>query len=288
MTIPINSFQWLPAPFRTGALSNPLTRWDATAELAGRQLTEDVTAELSPLPNYLYRQGLDFNRSRVSSSEGSVEFELHYSVSSTEQLTARGYYAEQTQTLELSFAFKFQQEVSGEDGVEVRTFEGQLLLTLIKVERRSITPYVDQDDILTFLRHLLQEIAELAANDERRSGEVVLTQEDFLKMVKLDNGRLVTKLMALIQMTITQAQMKRLLDGGGNLTPLAPQRKESAGVTAYSYSEQVRQFSLTIREITTKNAANEPAASAASRPESENVTPATAEPVAASSQETPA
>lgn len=288
MTIPINSFQWLPAPFRTGALSNPLTRWDATAELAGRQLTEDVTAELSPLPNYLYRQGLDFNRSRVSSSEGSVEFELHYSVSSTEQLTARGYYAEQTQTLELSFAFKFQQEVSGEDGVEVRTFEGQLLLTLIKVERRSITPYVDQDDILTFLRHLLQEIAELAANDERRSGEVVLTQEDFLKMVKLDNGRLVTKLMALIQMTITQAQMKRLLDGGGNLTPLAPQRKESAGVTAYSYSEQVRQFSLIIREITTKNATYEPAASAASRPESENVTPATAEPVAASSQETPA
>ncbi len=204
MTIPINSFQWLPAPFRTGALSNPLTRWDATAELSGRQLTEEVTAELSPLPNYLYRQGLDFSRSRVSSSEGSVEFDLHYSVSSSEQLTARGYYAEQSQTLELSFSFTFQQEVSGEAGVEVRRFEGQLQLTLNQVERRSITPYVDQEDILTFLRRLLQEISELAADGTRYLGGVVLTQEDFLEMVKLDNGRLVTKLMALIQMTVNE------------------------------------------------------------------------------------
>lgn len=277
MTIPINSFQWLPAPFRMGALSNPLTRWDATAELAGRQLTDEVTAELSPLPNYLYRQGLDFSRSRVSSSEGSVEFDLHYSVSSSEQLTARGYYAEQSQTLELSFSFTFQQEVSGEAGVEVRRFEGQLQLTLNQVERRSITPYVDQEDILTFLRSLLQEISELAADGTRSLGGVVLAQEDFLEMVKLDNGRLVTKLMALIQMTVTQAQMKRLLDGGGDLTILAPQREKTAGTTAYSYSEQVRQFSLTIREIT-----------AATEPESGNAKPTTAERAVTSGQETPA
>ncbi len=285
MTIPINSFQWLPAPFRMGALSNSLTRWDATAELAGRQSTEEVTAELSPLPNYLYRQGLDFARSRVSSSASSVEFDLNYSVSSSEQLTARGYYTEQSQTLEISFSFTFQQEVSGEDGVEVRTFEGELHLTLEQVERRSITPYVDQEDILTFLRRLLQDIAELAADDEQHLGGVVLTQEDFLEMVKLDNGRLVTKLMALIQMTVTQAQMKRLMDGGGDLTILTPQREESAGVTTLSYSEQVRQFSLTIRAIT---AATEPASLATSQPEPEDVKPATAEPVVTSGHEVPA
>ncbi len=285
MTIPINSFQWVPAPFRMGALSNSLTRWDATSELAGRQLTDEVTAELSPLPNYLYRQGLDFTRSRVSSSESSMEFDLHYAVSSSEQLTARGYYAEQSQTLELSFSFTFQQEVSGDAGVEVRTFEGELLLTLNQVERRSITPYVDQEDILTFLRRLLQEISELAADDERLLGAVVLAQEDFLAMVKLDNGRLVTKLMALIQMVVTQAQMKRLLDGGGELTILAPQREETTGVTTFSYSEQVRRFSLTIREIT---AAAEPASIATGQPEPGNVKPAPAEPAVTANQETAA
>jgi len=105
---------------------------------------------------------------------------------------------------------------------------------------------------MTFLRRLLSEIAELAGDDERMLGSVVLSSEDFLEMVKLDNGRLVTKLMALIQMVVTPAQMKRLLDGGGELVVLAPGRKEESALVAYSYLEQIQQFNLTLREVTSE------------------------------------
>ncbi len=258
MSIPVNSFQWFPAQFRVGAWPDrhPM-RVSPTAPVDTAQ-TEPVTSDLSPLTFYLHQQGLDPATSGTSVSRTTTEFELHYSAKSTERLTARGYYSEEAQTLEVNFTFTFQREVSGEGGIEIKTYEGELTITLVQVERHSLSTHVEQEDIMTFLRRLLSEIAELAADDERMLGGVVLSGEDFLEMVKLDDGRLVTKLMALIQMTVTQAQMKRMLDGGGELVILAPSRKEESALAAYSYLKQIQRFNLTLREVTSETSPAEP------------------------------
>ncbi len=252
MTIPVNSFQWFPAHFRVGAAPGPPPVRVPPAAPADKAPVEPVTSDLSPLTFYLHQQGLDPATSGISVSQTTMEFDLHYSAKSTERLTARGYYSEKTQTLEVNFSFSFQQEVTGETGTEIKTYEGELTLILEQVERQSLSTHVEREDIMTFLRRLLSEIAELVGDDEQSLGSVVLRSEDFMEMVNLGDGRLVTKLMALIQMAVTQAQMKRLLDGGGELAVLAPIRKEESVAVIYNYLEQIRQFSLTMHEVTSQ------------------------------------
>ncbi|MCK4578405.1 MAG: hypothetical protein KAU50_06425, partial [Candidatus Marinimicrobia bacterium] len=177
-------------------------------------------------------------------------FQLAYSASESEQLSASGSYSTQTQTLSLDLRMMFQTEEAVEDGTKIHHFEANLQVELSQIQGHSIQPYVKKEDIVSFVRRLLEKISELVADDGQDLAGVVLDLEDFQDIVALDNGKLAELLSNLIQMVVTQAQMKRILDGGEEPVLLAPQREAISGVETYNYLRQVRRFRFTVKEVT--------------------------------------
>ncbi|MFB0515278.1 MAG: hypothetical protein ACETWG_01590 [Candidatus Neomarinimicrobiota bacterium] len=212
----------------------------------------DVSADLSPLAVLLSEEGLDFSASSVEAVAASMDFNLEFTSSSVERLSVSGYYSEETESLNLSWHFIFQQEVAVDGRSEVRTFEADLNVSVSQVSRKTVTPFTYKEDILSLVRRLMQSINEIAADDDRVLGGVVLDYKDFREIFALDNGRLAHDLMALIELTIMLARLKQLLDNNEDVVILAPERQEIRGVSVTEASMRVGSFHLEIRDVTTE------------------------------------
>lgn len=209
-----------------------------------------MSADLSPWAVLLSEEGLDFSASSVVTQSESMDFTLEFTSSSVERLSVSGYYSEETESLNLSWRFTFQQEVSVEGRTELRTFEADIQVNISQVNRKTVTPYVRKEDIMSLLRRLFRDIEKIAADENKTLGGVVLDYKDFREIFALDNGKLAHDLMALIELTVILARLRQMLDSKKEVVVLAPEREETRGVTVTETSMRMESFHLEIRDIT--------------------------------------
>ncbi len=209
-----------------------------------------MSADLSPWAVLLSEEGLDFSTSSVEALELGMDFNLEFTSSSVERLSVSGYYSEETGWLNLSWRFTFQQEVSVEGGTELRTFEADIQVNISQVNRKTVTPYVRKEDIMSLVRRLFRDIEKIAADENKALGGVVLDYKDFREIFALDNGKLSHDLMALIELTVILARLRQVLDSKKEVVVLAPEREETRGVTVTETSMRMESFHLEIRDIT--------------------------------------
>ena len=216
-----------------------------------------MPADLSPWAVLLSEEGLDFSASSVVTQSESMDFTLEFTSSSVERLSVSGYYSEETGSLNLSWRFTFQQEVSVEGGTELRTFEADIQINISQVNRNTVTPYVRKEDIMSLLRRLFRDIEKIAADENKTLGGVILDYKDFREIFALDNGKLAHDLMALIELTVILARLRQILDSKKEVVVLAPEREETRGVTVTETSMSMESFHLEVRGVTTPTTAAE-------------------------------
>lgn len=248
MITPVHNLQWSsvlqgiePPPHRP-----PRERVPAPAADRGG----DVSADLSPWAVFLSEEGLDFSTSSVQALELGMDFNLEFTSSSVERLSVSGYYSEETESLNLSWRFTFQQEVSVEGRTELRTFGADIQVNISQVNSKNVTTYARKEDIMSLLRRLFRDIEKIAADENKTLGSVVLDYKDFREIFALDNGKLAHDLMALIELTVILARLRQMLDSKKEVVVLAPEREETRGVTVTETSMRIESFHLEIRDVT--------------------------------------
>ena len=255
MTTPVNNMHWGPILQGMEAPPRLPSREKVSAPAADREGA--VSTDLSPWAVLLSEEGLDFSASSVETLSGNMDFNLEFTSGSVERLSVSGYYSEETETLELLWHFIFQKEVTVEGHTELRTFEAELQVSVSQVDRKTVTPYVRQEDILSLVRRLIRDIEETVADENKILGGVVLDYKDFRELFALDNGQLVHDLMALIELTVVLARLRQKLEGDEEVVVLAPEREESRGVTVTETSMSMESFHLEVRGVTTPTTAAE-------------------------------
>jgi len=255
MTIPVSNLQRIPVLQGMEASPHLLSPEKMPPPAADRE--DAVFADLSPGAVLLSEEGLDFSASSVETLSRSMDFNLEFTSSSVERLSVSGYYSEETESLSLSWHFTFQKEVAVDGRTELRTFEADLQVNVSQMNRKTVTPYVRQEDIMSLVRRLLRDIEETVADEEKILGGVVLDYMDFRELFALDNGKLVHDLMALIELTVILARLRQKLEGDEELVILAPELEETRGITVTETSMSVDSFHLEVREIATVSAAAE-------------------------------
>ncbi len=248
MITPVQNPQWSPAlqgpevPRKPSGERMP----SPTASREGA-----VSADLSPWAILLSEEGLDFSASSVETLSGSMDFNLEFTSSSVERLSVSGYYSKETETLNLSLLFTFQKEMTVEGHTELRTFKADLQISVSQVNRKTVTPYVRKEDIMSLVRRLLRDIEETASGENKVLGGVILDYKDFRELFALDNGKLAHDLMALIELTVILARLRQRLEGDEEVVVLTPERKETRGVSVTETGMRMESFHLEVREVTT-------------------------------------
>lgn len=248
MITPVHNLQWSPVlqGMETPQRLPPRERVPVPAT----DQEGDVSADLSPWAVFLSEEGLDFSASSVVTQSESMDFTLEFTSSSVERLSVSGYYSEETESLNLSWRFTFQKEVTVEGRTELRTFEADIQVNISQVNSMTITPYVRKEDIMFLLRRLFRDIEKIAADGNKTLGGVVLDYKDFREIFAVDNGKLAHDLMALIELTVILARLRQMLDSKKEVVVLTPEREETRGVTVTEASMRMESFHLEIRDIT--------------------------------------
>ncbi len=263
MIVPVHSP--LNAPSLLGMGVPPHQLPGATAGVPADRGEVDVSVDLSPTAVLLSEEGLDFSTSSVEALSLGMDFRLEFTSGSVEKLTASGSYSEETRSLHMSWHFTFQKEVAVEGGTELRTFEADLQVSISQVDRKTVTRFSHKEDIIALVRRLMEDIQEIAADDKRILGGVVLDYHDFRELFALDHGKMARDLLALIELTITLARLKQMLgEQPKEAVILRPERRETEGMTVSEESMTVEHFRLQIRHVTvelSREGAEEPSAS---------------------------
>jgi hypothetical protein len=262
MITPAYNNPWLPVVPLAGlpqhTPSRPKVESHATTE------PEDVSADLSLPAILLSEEGLDFQTSSIEKSLERLDFHLEFNSGTVEHLSASGYYSEETKSLDITWSLSFQGEVEVDGRTELHTFEAKIQMHVDQVVQQSVSSYVQKEDILSLVRRLLQDLHEIAMDEDQALGGVVLEYADFQELFAVDNGRLAHDLMALIELTIMLARLRQMLDGNVEEVILSPEREETRGVLANEVNMVVESFQLEIRDVTaelsTTAAESQPAA----------------------------
>ena len=219
MTTPLHSIQWSPTlsgtapaqPLQGPHVGRPAGE-DRSATAPARGSQPEVLADISPLAVYLVESGFDAHVSRVERVLERREFQLKVASSATEKLTASGYYSERTRSLDLAYRYTVQQEVAVDGVVRVRTFEVELNISISQVSRRTASPFMPEDDILSLARGLMKDISRIMTGDGSDLRKLVLSHRDLMDLQGRKHGGLVDRLMQLINLTIMLARLKHLLE----------------------------------------------------------------------------
>ena len=256
MISPVNSFPSNPLSLEMVALLPHLSRGRGETVPSSRE--PNVSTDLTPVAVRLSEENLDFARSSVTTTSTELEFNLEFTSSSLERLSATGYYAEESQSLSLSLRYTFQREVTVEGRTQVRTFEASLDIQVSRLQVTAASPFARKEDIMALVRRLINDISQVAADDGKLLGGVVIDRQDFLDLVAVDNGRLANKLEALIQLTVMLARLKQLLDDEATeVVILNPQREETRGWEVVEFEQRLESFQLVIRDITVESVPSE-------------------------------
>lgn len=198
----------------------------------------------------LSRSGLNKDRSSVSRFDSRMEFHLEYESHKAEYLTADGYYSSERQELSLSLNFAWEEQHIVDGRIETRSFEFNLSLKAESVKTTSVQPFQKKEDIMHFVRRLLNDLRKIHQSDDKKLAGVHLDHEDFKELSAIDNGRLLKEVMAMVQMMIMHAQLKDAMEKEEKSPiTLYPEREKFEGVIEESKEMSLSDFQLEYREI---------------------------------------
>ncbi len=234
-----------------------LDRRSSTKKQNHQISTKKDSADLSPITTKLSRSGMDFENSFVQKKSSKINFNLTFKTHSFEKLSANGYYSEKSNTANVSFKYQFQNEVLVNGKSETHTFSAALSYTLSELKKSSISTFEWKEDIMSFIRDLLDDIGDVINDGDELAG-VVFDYEALAEMAGINKGKFLEKLVQLIMMTVSLSQMKEMIEDKdpAHLVLLNPDRKVGTGIRMINESALISDFHFEIKDISKINNEN--------------------------------
>lgn len=231
--------------------ANLLPRHAVTEKRPKERELQD-TVEISPQVALLSRAGLDIANSKIEFLDSRMDFNLEFKSSAFERLSANGYYAEERKELNLSLNFVFQKVEVVDGQAHKRIFEANLSFRASEVNTMSVSPFGKKEDIMQLVRRLIDGIADVARDDTKKLGGVILDPEDFKEIAAIDHGRLAKKLHLLAQWVMLYTNIIKTMKEGkeAEIVSLHPDRKKYSGIKIQETSMTINDFHLEIKDIT--------------------------------------
>ncbi|MDI9570913.1 MAG: hypothetical protein QM278_09380 [Pseudomonadota bacterium] len=215
------------------------------------------TFSLPPALEGLLASGIDLSNSSFAESARALSFDLRYRSESLRQLSLQGYYDYRSENLSVDISFisalTFRDLRSGEERHELFRFNLHLEAdySLTRAGSRS----VEKEDILRFARKLIMKIAKLHAEGKEIDG-LRLDQEDLQELAQVDDGKLLEKIMALIEMIKIAARMKQK---NGEHVWVELEREKGIVSRETEREEKKLAFSLSVERLSEESRVSGPA-----------------------------
>jgi hypothetical protein len=215
----------------------------------------------------LARSGIDLNRSFVKRSNGSLDFQLEFNSQRTETLSATGYYSEETQEIQMSLSFRYQEEVIVDGRKETHWFEANLNVKASQVRQTSVSVSEEKEDILKVVRRIVEHIGEARDRKNTRLAGVVFDHEDFMDLVMVDGGRAANMLAGLVSMVVNYSYFLKRMEEGEDIQDvvLFAKRGHNLRIDRETNKMAFQEVSLSITDITASDLVSSQSLPAASQ-----------------------
>ena len=209
------------------------------------------TCRVSDVSRLLSRSGLDVERSFVKRTGEAVDFQLVYSTSQLESLSASGYFAQERKECHLSLRYVFHQDIVVNGHTERRVFEMELSFTATRVQSLRVSPFEEKEDILQLVQRLILDMMDIIQDDDTKLAGVIFDFEDVQDIARIEDGRLLQKLEALIRLVIVHTHILESMDGKNDeeAVVLHPKRIKAVGVKEEKQEVAFSSFHMEIRQL---------------------------------------
>ncbi|GEM_PF-2338662 len=209
------------------------------------------TCRVSEMSRLLSRSGLDVERSFVERTGEAIDFQLVYSRSRLESLSANGYFAQEREECHLSLQYVFHQDIVVDGRTERRVFAMELSFTATHVQSLRVSPFEGKEDILQLVQRLILDMMDIIQDDETKLAGVIFDFEDVQDIARIEDGRLLQKLEALIRLVIVHTHILESMDSKKDeeAVVLHPKRIKVVGVKEEKQEVAFSSFHMEIRQL---------------------------------------
>ena len=209
------------------------------------------SCRVSEMSRLLSRTGLDVERSFVERAGETIDFQLVYSRSRLKSLSANGYFAQEREECHLSLRYVFHQDIVVDGRTERRVFAMELSFTATHVQSLRVSPFEEKEDILQLIQRLILDMMDIIQDDGTKLAGVIFDFEDVQDIARIEDGRLLQKLEALIRLVIVHTHILESMDGKKNeeSVVLLPKRIKAVGVKEEKQEVAFSSFHMEIRQL---------------------------------------
>jgi hypothetical protein len=206
-------------------------------------------ADLSPNGSFLAGQRL-LKGELFGSSVEKVLFSLQYAASREESVSASGFLSRRTATLDVNFSYEFTRDVMVDGSLQRRKFQFSLTISSASVEQITASPLHSKEDIVHFLRRVVDDIFEYGRDRDSKVGGVIFRSDDLAELSSLEHGKILKYLHALL-MTLQMIAARREAADAKTLPSLvlSPQREEHDSLGVEGGSARSFSCNLELREL---------------------------------------
>ncbi|MGE5458210.1 MAG: hypothetical protein ACM3RX_07635, partial [Methanococcaceae archaeon] len=179
-------------------------------------ITQD-SAFVSDISRNLFASQLDISQSNASKTDSLLDFSLSFGASSSEKLTASGYYNTSEKKFSLSMKYSFQKTIDENGTKKTKNFVANIDLKANVKKDFSAESVNNKEDIVDFVRRMVDDVLKFTNDDTKLVKGVVLGEQDIKEIASLSNGEIGKMIIAIISTAIFASQMKSLNKNGKKL-----------------------------------------------------------------------
>ncbi len=193
--------------------------------------------------------------SRLSLTDEALSFDFEYRESRSEQISASGWYAREERSLALSLSYSFSRFVLLDGVMLERSFKVEIQIAAKDIRTQELRPYKEPEDIVKFLRRIVDEIFDVSQDDSKFLAGIVFDLDDLAELAHLDKGRVLKMIAQFVQMVQYLARLKDDAVAGENdreAVLLHPKRVVAEGLNGSDQIERSLDIRISIQEAATR------------------------------------
>lgn len=167
-----------------------------------------LQTDISDLAKIFYESGIDPKTSWVSKSFQRLNFSFNFLNEKTEKLTADGFYSEEKKALNISFQYSFESIEERDGKMFRRKYQIDFGMNLSDVKKESLTGSIKKEDLLEYIKRVVERIFEVADDEEISIGKLLFEKEDIAEIEGMEDKKTREAIINLLSTAIAVAKLK--------------------------------------------------------------------------------
>lgn len=217
-------------------------------------------SDISELARTLSANNVDLSKSTFSNTQERFDFGLLFLASETESLSSRGYYSRKEQQINLSMNYSFERTEEIDGVLYKKTYELSMKINVKNVREYSLSTRKEKEDILDFVRKVVQDVLEKSKDEKTLIGDVSIDWDSMRELIGMSEDEVGKKLLHVLSLAISIAKLMNILDEkdeDATLKNLYYEREEWDVIEEKKGKELDYSFQSSLREIESEKISDE-------------------------------